>query len=75
MSIEWPDIKFPPVNLHTIGRMWPDGYLVLEQRYTASTLQDYIDATGILKERRRSQLQHKKEEFNRLWNERAENIC
>lgn len=57
MTIHWPDIRFPPVNLYSLPRTaYPHMYIELETAYCR-------DATHY-------NIKDKREEFNRLWNAR-----
>ena len=72
--IEWPDIKFPPVNLYSLPhqRQWPPQYLTLEAQYVAEETQGLFDAQNEMeKEKWRKRILKKRIEFNRLWNKRA----
>lgn len=60
--INWPDIKFPPINLNSMPRMaLPHMYKELETEYiqlNRRTATDYLKLQA---------------EFNKLWNDRARN--
>ena len=74
--INWPDIKFPPINLYSMPpqeSMWARKYHELEYEYCKDLQDQYDEAREhtldkkILKE----ELETKRKEFNKLWNRRA----
>lgn len=71
--IDWPDIKFPPVNLHSAPhlRNWPHQYLKLEREYIGDLMQEFYDAEDNKKDIIAARIEEKREEFNRLWNVRS----
>lgn len=70
--IKWPDIKFPPVNLYSAPH-WPPYYLDLEKEFTKDITEQFNEATNntMYKEVLRLEVLSKREEFNRLWNQRV----
>lgn len=70
--MDWPDLVFPPVNLYS-APCWPPHYLELENEYCKIELSEfYTEKYGTLyKEVLRLAVKEKREEFNRLWNNRA----
>ena len=71
--INWPDIKFPPVNLYSLPKPWPPKYLELEREYCADIAEQFYEEPmhTMFKEVLRIEFQDKREEFNRLWNSRS----
>lgn len=72
MTINWPDIKFPPVNLYSVPKQWVEVYEDLETQYCSDIKEQYEEEKGTMfKEVLRLEFEYKREEFNRLWNARA----
>lgn len=72
--IKWPDIDFPPVNLHSMPhqRNWPPQYLPMEANYVGKLMQEFYTEEDVVKRAiLLSKIQNKREEFNRLWNARS----
>lgn len=71
--IEWPDIKFPPINLYSMPKQWEDTYSALENEYCKDLRQQYEEArVGTLeKDYLERDLQEQIIQFNKLWNRRA----
>ena len=56
--ITWPDLHFGPINLYTMPRnTMPHVYIELEGKYCKGTSKEFLVS--------------KREEFNKLWNQRA----